>query len=176
AACVRPGRPWRRGDAPTRRLPRREYVNTVRDLLGALDYDTIAIESLVQLVADPAVDGFENDASAQTPSPLLIEQYGLTAGRIAGAVLPGARTLAGCSPASNLEERLCGERFVRNFGEHAYRRPITAEEAARFDAFFEAQRSEHGFDAAVSSFVEGTLESPSFLYRPEFGQPGCEAS
>ncbi|MEJ7591340.1 MAG: DUF1587 domain-containing protein [Planctomycetaceae bacterium] len=51
-----------------RRLNRTEYRNTIRDLVG-IDFDTSGFPQ------DPPAGGFDNNGSALTMSPLLVELY-----------------------------------------------------------------------------------------------------
>jgi len=70
AAKPNPGRP------SEHRLNRSEYANAIRDLLG-LDVDTATM-----LPPDEQYFGFDNNGSVLTVSPLLMERYLLTAGKI----------------------------------------------------------------------------------------------
>ena len=65
------------GYVPVRRLSRREYRNTVRDLTGV---DFPADE---EFPVDNAIHGFDNIAEAMTISPLLLEKYFAAAETIA---------------------------------------------------------------------------------------------
>ena len=64
------------GSPSEHRLNRSEYANAVRDLLG-LEVDTAAM-----LPPDEQYFGFDNNGSVLTVSPLLMERYLLTAGKI----------------------------------------------------------------------------------------------
>jgi hypothetical protein len=64
-------------------------------------------------------------------------------------------------------ERRCGEQFVRDFGLRALRRPLESDEADRYETFFEAQRLEIDFRAAIQLTAMAMLQSPAFLYRLE---------
>ena len=70
AADLNPGSP------SEHRLNRSEYANAIRDLLG-LEVDTAAM-----LPPDEQYFGFDNNGSILTVSPLLMERYLLTAGKI----------------------------------------------------------------------------------------------
>ena len=70
AASPNPGSP------SEHRLNRSEYANAIRDLLG-LEVDTAAM-----LPPDEQYFGFDNNGSVLTVSPLLMERYLLTAGKI----------------------------------------------------------------------------------------------
>lgn len=147
-------------DAPLRRLTPIEYTNTVRDLFAG-----VALPAF-ELVDEVNERGFDNDAGHQAVSSLHVERFRETARAIATAVAADQRWL-GCDPVA--DEAGCAAQVVEDFGRRAYRRPLTAAESGRFSAFFETARTSFGFDDALRMFVEGVLESTSFLYRPEVG-------
>lgn len=153
-------------DTPIRRLTRFEYNNTIRDLLG----DTTRPGDA--LPADEVVAGFDNQAHARTSSGLLIEQYMKVAEDVsARAVLDVNTLLRGCDPERD-GETACASRFIRDFGTRAYRRPLSDVEAERLEAVFEsaeAGANPDRFEEGIRLVIEVVLQSPSFLYRPEFG-------
>ena len=113
-------------DTPLRRMTRFEYDNTVRDLLG----DTTRPASV--LPPEEEVAGFNNQAAALTVSDLLAEQYMKIAEGISGrAVQDVAALIPGCDVAIEGEDA-CADHFIADFGKRAFRRPLTAEETARF--------------------------------------------
>ncbi|MEP7365371.1 MAG: DUF1592 domain-containing protein, partial [Acidobacteriota bacterium] len=119
-----------------RRLTHSQYDNTVRDLLGDISRPSR------NFPPEDFIDGFKNQFEGQSISPLLAESYGDAAARLAAtAKLPKV---------SN---------FVESFGKRAFRRPLTPNEKARYEALL----AKAGQDAVV----EAMLQSPSFLYRPE---------
>ena len=71
AANPIPGRP------SERRLNRSEYANAIRDLLG------VEVDTTKLLPPDEQYFGFDNNGSVLTVSPLLMERYLLTAGKVA---------------------------------------------------------------------------------------------
>jgi len=155
----------RPAEAPLRRLTPVEYENTVRDLFPGVTLPE------VELVASGDVSGFDNNADGQVVSPLLIEQYQTAAASI-GAAVSADRSWLPCDPAA--DEVACGREVATAVAEGAYRRPLTAEERARIESFFDSSRATFGFDDALAMVVEGILQSPTFLYRPEVGT-GAEA-
>lgn len=66
--------------------------------------------------------------------------------------------------------------FIRDFGRRAFRRPVTAEEEARYAQVFTSGASLVGsgddFADGVRLVVESMLQSPNFLYRTEMGPAG----
>src|SRR5690606_25125231 len=63
--------------------------------------------------------------------------------------------------------------FIERFGKRAYRRPLTAEELARYVALFAEGPALYAamdpFTAGVRLVLEAFLQSPHFLYRAENG-------
>ncbi|HKU39693.1 MAG TPA: DUF1592 domain-containing protein [Polyangiales bacterium] len=149
--------------APLARLTNQEYRNTVADLFEGLTLPEISLPT------DNVVEGFDNNAKAQTPSPALIEAYRAGAQALGAAVLANKAAVLPCQPATASQEASCGEQWISSFAPRVYRRPISAEEKTRLLTFFNASRSAYGFDTAVSMLVQGMLQSPQFLYRPELG-------
>ncbi|NCG20275.1 MAG: DUF1592 domain-containing protein [Rhodobacterales bacterium] len=148
--------------APIRKLTQTEYGNTVRDLSG-LD---IAPES--RLLKDPEVHGFDNNAQLISVSQLQADGYmraseDLTAALDISDLLP-------CDPASG--EDACAELFIDRFGAQAFRRPLDEVERGIFVDLFGPTRDLEGFDMGISLVIQAMLQSPQFLYRPEFGVDG----
>jgi hypothetical protein len=139
-----------------RRLSHVQYNNTIRDLLG--DESNIAS----QFPPEDFVNGFRNQYSAQTVSPLLAEAYASAAEKLArnafragdvGGLLP-------CKPASN-SDAACATTFIRSFGRKAFRRPVLPTEVERYRKLFAT--------GGPQLVVEAMLQSPNFLLRTENG-------
>jgi cytochrome c553 len=60
--------------------------------------------------------------------------------------------------------------FCRTFGERAFRRPLTEEQAKRIDKQFDSSKD---LDIAVKRALLLVLKSPRFLYREVGGEPGA---
>lgn len=145
--------------AELRPLTRREYANTILDLLGDPVATTLAFPP------ENEVRGFRNNAAANPPNPLLVESYLNAAEVIAKrAVANRLDTLAPCPEGDELE---CGRSFVRAFGARAFRRPLEEAEASAFDRLFRAVHLSQGYGAAVEATLSALLQSPQFLYRVE---------
>lgn len=156
--CAGPRDP---GPAPLRRLTPRQYNNSVRDLFPgvALAEQTIA--------PDPAVHGFENNAAAQAPSGLLIEQYQRAALAVTEAAMAQTAAFLPCPADGGADPSACGRGFLRDFGGRAFRRPLSPDEDAAFLAFFDQQLAEHGFAVALPLTLQAFLQAPAFLYLLE---------
>ncbi|MEZ4232831.1 MAG: DUF1592 domain-containing protein [Polyangiaceae bacterium] len=145
--------------APIRRLSPQEYRNSVTDL-----FPGVTLPSL-DTAPDTRVDGFTNNASGQSASPLGVELYVKLSGDVANAA---AQNLDGWAPCSD-DSDACVTQIATELGSKAYRRPLEPDEAARLSSFATSARADHGFDEAVRMVVSAVVESPLFLFRPEFG-------
>ena len=119
------------GPRPLARLTRREYNNTVRDLLG----DT----------THPA-DDFPDDRDRA----ILFRRSGLVATQDADLLRTTAEALAATAiktPSSVLPcdassgEDACAAKFISDFGKRAYRRPLSDAETMRLTALYQNART-----------------------------------
>ncbi len=153
-------------DTDIRRLTRDEYNNTVRDLLG----DTSRPADV--LPPEEEVAGFNNQAAALIVSELLIEQYMKVAEVVsARAVGDLAALMPDCDPATD-GEQACATQFIERWGKQAFRRPLDEAEKARLKSLFDwavADTDLGTFADGIEVVIQQVLQSPSFLYRPEFG-------
>lgn len=142
-----------------RRLTHQQYNNTVRDLLQE------ATDPASQFPAEDYVNGFKNQYQSQSISPIQAEAYSLAAERVAANAFRrgDSRHLIPCTPAG-LEDTDCRTEFIRRFGRRAFRRPLQAEEVARYDALF---RRGGSFLKGAQMMIETMLQSPSFLFWME---------
>lgn len=148
-----------------RRLTNSQYNNTIRDLLG--DESRLAD----QFPPEDFVNGFRNQYQSQNTSPLLSEAYSAAAEKLAKkAFLAGdTKGLVPCKPKSP-EDAVCRERFIREFGRRAFRRPLLPAEVTRYSSLFAEEAGEKKqFLAGAQIVVEVMLQSPNFLLRTENG-------
>jgi hypothetical protein len=156
------GDPTAAGPMPLRRLTRREYNNTVRDLLG----DT----------SRPA-DGFpaDRDPSFLFRNAGVVSEQDATAIRDAAEAMgalatKNAATLLPCQPTP--DEAACARRFIETFGLRAWRRPLAAAEVDGLVAVFKKGRDVTGlalsFNEAAGLVIETMLQTAEFLYHWEF--------
>jgi Protein of unknown function (DUF1592)/Protein of unknown function (DUF1588)/Protein of unknown function (DUF1587)/Protein of unknown function (DUF1595)/Protein of unknown function (DUF1585) len=141
--------------AVLRRLTNTQYDNTVRDLVQ--DFSRPA----TRFPTEDYVNGYKNQYEALSISPVLAEAYGNAAERVAaGAFRRGdSRGLYPCE--ANDASPACGKRFVEEFGQRAFRRPLDAQELADYQRLFAAQPDALEGARAV---IEAMLQSPSFLF------------
>jgi len=151
--------------AVLRRLTHTQYNNTVRDLLG--DDGNLA----AQFPPEDFVNGFTNQYSSQSVSPLLAEAYSSAAEKLARNAFRGGDTkkLIPCKPAGPADSA-CSVRFIRQFGKRAFRRPLLDSEVDRYRKLFSLGANQgKSFNAGAQLVVEAMLQSPNFLLRTENG-------
>ncbi len=147
------------GDAaelsPMTRMPRlttQEYTNTVRDLLRDPD---LPPPSLTETVDGRLDQGLTSDYMRAA------EGYAESVAHDPAAL---ARILD-CEPSDE-----CASAFIAGFGLRVYRRPLSDEEHARYEALYDA-RAEVAEDASFESGIElvlsAMLQSPFFLHKVE---------
>jgi hypothetical protein len=147
------------------RLTERQYRNSVEQLLGAplpappLEPDT-----------NPYLF-FNIGAASTTVSELGVQQYEEAADLLTRTVFDDAArrdALVGCVPAAPADECVAG--FLSKFGRRAYRRPLSAEEHARWLGIASALADGDAWQG-LRLALAGILQSPHFLYRVELGEP-----
>jgi Protein of unknown function (DUF1592)/Protein of unknown function (DUF1588)/Protein of unknown function (DUF1595)/Protein of unknown function (DUF1585)/Protein of unknown function (DUF1587) len=156
-----PADPNAAGPQPLRRLDRREYNNTVRDLLG----DT----------SRPA-DRFPSDRDSEftfTHAGIVSSQDYSTiqdaAEVLSAAAEKNVNTLAPC-PAP--PEEACARNFAVNFGLRAYRRPLVDREIESLvQVYREVRNAPISLPHAggIRLMIQAILQSPAFLYHWEGG-------
>jgi len=145
--------------APVRRLTAQEYLNTVQDLFGGM-----AVPEL-DLPTDVRSDGFENGVLGQSASPLTVEQYRAAAKAVAAEVVSDIQSWAPCTD----ETEACAQQVLQWVATRAFRRPLSESERVALEDFSVEAMSLDAPTEAITMGIEGLLQSPSFLYRTEFG-------
>lgn len=135
-----------------RRLTHSQYNHTIRDLLG--DQSGPAN----QFPPEDFINGFKNQAQAQSLSPILVDAYSGAAERLARAAFHGGDThgLIPCKPSA-----ACRAKFIGEFGKKAFRRPLTLTEQKRYEKLM---GTETDFQKGAQLVVEAMLQSPNFLF------------
>jgi Protein of unknown function (DUF1592)/Protein of unknown function (DUF1588)/Protein of unknown function (DUF1595)/Protein of unknown function (DUF1587)/Protein of unknown function (DUF1585) len=148
------------------RLTHRQYANTVRSLLGTRTDPTATF------AADNPVGGYRNNAAALSVSDALGKRYRLAAESLAAEAVATTTAKARIVPCATTDTA-CADQFITQFGQRAFRRPLTPTEKARFlalfasgDALYDASEGT-AFDRGVRVVVEAMLQSPKFLYRTD---------
>jgi Protein of unknown function (DUF1588)/Protein of unknown function (DUF1592)/Protein of unknown function (DUF1595)/Protein of unknown function (DUF1587)/Protein of unknown function (DUF1585) len=151
------------GRAPLRRLTRVEYDNTVLRLLGDPSNPALQFEP------DTLADGFTNNADTQNVGTNLAQQYLLAAETLSVTATKDLNKLLGCNPAG--AEATCLRSFITQFGQRAWRRPLTAPEIDRLAAIYTKGRIDFDIPTSTQLVLQTLLLSPAFLYRVELGAP-----
>jgi hypothetical protein len=152
------------------RLTHEQWEHSVRDLFR-LDADPGTASSFT---GDPPNGSFSNNERALTVTPNLRLDYQRAAEELSQRVARDPAALARIFPGTD------SAAFISSFGRRAYRRDLSADEQARYQAIFELGSSvfESG-DARVDGaqlIIEAMLQSPHFLYRTELGDDGAALS
>lgn len=153
------------------RLTRSELTHSLQDLLGA---DV----PIAELEPDVLVGGFSSiGASSVEVSPAgvgLHEQAVLAATGYVFADEARVAAQFGCVPASPTDSD-CSSRILTQLGRRAFRRPLTEAEVQRFTGLATAIGGAAGSSmlAGVRYTLAAILQSPSFLYRVELGEPSA---
>ena len=157
--------------APAARTPRlkvSQYRNTVHALFG----DDIGVP--VALEPDTSLEGFVSIGSAESAiSPRGVEQYEDAAFKIAEQALSTEekrKSLVPCSPETPSDEA-CARAFISDLGPRAFRRPLTEDEITTLTGIVtKAGGTLNDFYQGAQFGIAALLQSPSFLYRPVFGE------
>jgi len=142
--------------APLSRLTRREYVNTLRDLLG------VSVP-LAKLQPDGIAGLFYANVSSGV-SETQVDDYRLTAEEVAETATQDLAALVGCAPDNG---EVCARSFIESFGQRAFRRPLSVEELESYLAIFRVGSGRDAFRGGIRLVVTALLESPFLLYRVE---------
>jgi hypothetical protein len=156
------------GRAPLRRLTRVEYNNTVRALLN----DTSNPAS--QFEPDTLADGFTNNADTQNVGTTLAGEYLAAAEALSVTATKDLPTLLGCNPVG--AETACLRSFIQQFGQRAWRRPLTTQEVDQVAGVYATGRLSFDIPTSTQMVVQTFLLSPYFLYRVELGVPAAGAT
>lgn len=146
---------------PLRRLTKLEYNNLVADLLG----DTRDLGA--RFGEDEKLGRFSVNVDAPA-SEQQVEQYLEAAESVAKLAVEALPKVLPCDPAA-LGEDACAQQFINQFGERAFRRPLTPEEAANITSVYQAAKTGADFKRGIHVAIERVLTSPHFLYHVELG-------
>jgi hypothetical protein len=80
---------------------------------------------------------------------------------------PSRRKIFSCEPASTVEEPACAREILSTLARRVYRRPVDDGDVTTLLDFYEAGKTEGGFEAGIQYALERLLTSPDFLFRIE---------
>lgn len=157
-----------------RRLTAPQYENTIADLFG----DDIVLPTALE--PDLRDAGLQSvGASSTSLSPRGVEQYEDAAFLIAEQVVDHPDRLATwlrCAPASP-DDAACATEFVETLGRRAWRRSLRADEvSALVDLHTRVGEDTGDFEVGALYVIAALLQSPSFVYRVELGEPDASGS
>ena len=156
-----PAKPFMPGPPVLPRLTQRQYLNSVEALLGpGLPVPPLEPDTNPYLF-------FTIGAASTTVSELGVQQYEEAAELFTGIVFADVArrdALVGCLPAAPGDA--CVSEFIARFGRRAYRRPLAADEQARWLTMATELANGDAWQG-VRHAIAGMLQSPHFLYRVE---------
>lgn len=157
----------RPGPRLLRLLTRREYANTIKELLFLTSPD------VANLPLDARVRGFDNNATAQAVTSRHVDAQ-LTLGEALAkeAVEKSKGQLLRC----DATQASCARSFVESFGLRAFRRPLTTAEGDRYVKLFASELTGGSFDEGMRLTINAMLASPIFLYRSEVGSAQADGT
>jgi hypothetical protein len=156
------------GRTPLRRLSNAEYRNTVTDLFSNVPaVQTLVASATSGFPSEPESLGFRNSGDYLTVPQLAAQKY-LDAAEQIAETAAAATNFVTC--AGGVQDAKCATTFTNSFGKKVYRRPLTAEDTARYDALYQkAITAGYDFKTGIEWIVFAMLQSPQFLYRFELG-------
>lgn len=143
------------------RLNRREYNNTVRDLVG------LDLKLADNFPADDVGGGFDNISDVLSLPPLLMEMYLDAADSIVTRILENeeARERLIVQPSDDVPANTAARQTLTRFASRAYRRPVReAELAGLMSLYLDAEGS---YLERVGLPMSAVLCSSQFLFRSE---------
>jgi hypothetical protein len=147
-------------DTPLRRLTRRQYANTVQDLLG------VSAAAVAQsLPGDDHAGPFPANYR-QPVTTMHVRRFMEGAEAVAEQALGDLDGLLPCDPGSAGESE-CAMQFIESFGLRAFRRPLSETDREELMAVYQAGAAEGGFTDGVRLVITAALQAPDFLYIVE---------
>ncbi|MEE2787884.1 MAG: DUF1588 domain-containing protein [Myxococcota bacterium] len=157
--------------SPTlRRMPASTYGNALRELFG----EAIVTDQRVVSVRLPValeLNNFDNNAAVDVASPALVEAYQNRAVAISEHLLGHFPGLFGCDDLDDEDHHSCMTEGFERLARRAWRRPLTDDERTNLSALRREMLTDFSGAEANALVLQFILQSPHFLYYPEFGTP-----
>ncbi len=160
--------------APRSQFPRLSHAQWERTIVDLFHLDAPTGLS-ASFTPDPlGGKAFDNNEASLQVTPGLWADYQRAAEEIALLVTSDPALLAKIVPADAPSDPAAKrDAFLQAFGKRAFRRPLADSEVASLASLFD-QAAEHypevdAFTGGVRIALEGILQSPFFVYRPELG-------
>jgi Protein of unknown function (DUF1588)/Protein of unknown function (DUF1592)/Protein of unknown function (DUF1595)/Protein of unknown function (DUF1587)/Protein of unknown function (DUF1585) len=144
--------------AGLRRLTRRQYEQTVDDLLGG------GAEISKGFAPEGGSTGFDSASDGVLLNDAVIEQYVRAARTLSGDAVKKLAGVVPCDPVAKGESG-CARAIVEEFGRRAFRRSLTNEEVNRYTGFFAQTRMNASYVRSLELVLQAFLISPQFLYQ-----------
>jgi hypothetical protein len=151
-----------------RLLTRREFKNTVQDLLFLQNVD------VAMLPLEARVQGFDNNAVASVVTSRHADSYLSLGETLAKEAVEKSR--GQLLPCDANQAASCSRTFVERFGLRAFRRPLVQAEIDRYLKLFAQDLTQGKFDDGMKLTIQAMLASPAFLYRSEVGTRQSDGS
>lgn len=146
--------------ARVRRLTRDEFNKSASAVLGT------PVDIAQGFAAEDTILGFSTHERLQVTS-LLADQIDSAAVTLAEQGKEELRDLYRCPSGKVADD--CARSFIQTVGERAFRRPVTAEEAADLLALFNQGKQGGTMETGAELVLQALFSSASFLYRTELG-------
>ncbi len=153
------------GIGELRRLTKDEYNATIAALLKN------SSAPATEFLPDAQVGLFPTNAGVAVPEAQL-DKYRAAAETLAKTSVENLQQLVPCAQGTAIDEA-CAAQFIGSFGAHAYRRPMTTDEVARYAALFTAGVAVGSSADGIRLVISAFLQSAHFLYHLE--QPTASA-
>lgn len=155
------------GISELQRLSRREYIQTLEDLVDGQFALADLGAQLDLLPADTVTTTFDSmDSSISGTHP---QAYFAVAKRVSELLVAKPQwidSVTQCSVATQGMTTACWNRFFSHYAMRVFRRPLTSTEQSQYKAIFEKHQSD-GVATALGAVVQTLLQSPHFIYKIE---------
>ncbi len=130
ASCAAPSP----GRSPLRRLSNTEYRNTIGDLFANVPAVVALIPAATSgFPSEPESLGFRNSGDYLTVPSLAAQKY-LDAAEQIAETAANASNFVTC--ANGTQDAACATSFINSFGKQVYRRPLAADDTARYRGLY----------------------------------------
>jgi hypothetical protein len=156
--------------ARVRRLTNAEYDASVQALLGTSQQPSATFPP-------DARQGSFTLNDAQRVDPVLAKQLDVAAQALVSEARGNGMlaTLAPCAAATT-GGAACAATFIQSFGTRAYRRALTADEAAALQVVYQAGAGDAAYEDGIDLIARAVLQSAGFLYVTELGPTDAPAT
>lgn len=152
------------GRVTLRRLNRREYDNTIRDLV----YLDLKPSVTTEFPPEEMGDGFDNDGDVLVTNTLAAEKYLTAAQAIVKAAFADATAKGKLITCALETDTACAGTTVAEFARRAFRRPVAADELAPYMTLVALAKTKGDTtEIGVGLAFAALLTSPDFLFMVE---------